>query len=88
MNIGPSRSQPQSLSDKTVGRQSHIKLIGIPFVWVSASGTASVFGQEGEGPEYAVAGERAAGLVFDEWQIRPGDSIPAKIEEGLDHSRL
>src|SRR5687767_923424 len=24
---------------------------------------------------------------FDEWEIRPGDSIPAKIEEGLEHSR-
>jgi hypothetical protein len=23
---------------------------------------------------------------FDEWQIKPGDSIPAKIEEGLEHS--
>ena len=25
---------------------------------------------------------------FDEWEIRPGDSIPAKIEEGLEHSRV
>ena len=25
---------------------------------------------------------------FDEWQIKPGDSIPAKIEEGLEHSRV
>jgi hypothetical protein len=25
---------------------------------------------------------------FDEWEIRPGDSIPAKIEEGLECSRL
>jgi WD40 repeat protein len=24
---------------------------------------------------------------FDEWEIRPGDSIPAKIEEGLERSR-
>ncbi len=23
---------------------------------------------------------------FDEWQIEPGHSIPAKIEEGLEHS--
>src|SRR3954466_906732 len=25
---------------------------------------------------------------FDEWVLKPGDSIPAKIEEGLDHSRI
>ncbi|MFZ2631961.1 MAG: glycosyltransferase [Desulfosalsimonadaceae bacterium] len=25
---------------------------------------------------------------FDEWIIKPGDSIPAKIEDGLEHSRL
>ena len=25
---------------------------------------------------------------FDEWVLRPGDSIPAKIEEGLEHSRV
>ncbi len=25
---------------------------------------------------------------FDEWAIKPGDSIPAKIEEGLEHSRV
>ncbi len=25
---------------------------------------------------------------FDEWEIRPGDSIPAKIEEGLELSRV
>jgi len=25
---------------------------------------------------------------FDEWEIRPGDSIPAKIQEGLEHSRV
>jgi hypothetical protein len=25
---------------------------------------------------------------FDEWEIRAGDSIPAKIEEGLEHSRV
>src|SRR4030088_1698638 len=33
---------------------------------------------------------RADGLRvwFDDWQLRPGDSIPAKIEEGLEHSRV
>src|SRR2546425_5050975 len=33
---------------------------------------------------------RADGLCVwvDDWQIRPGDSIPAKIEEGLEHSRV
>jgi hypothetical protein len=25
---------------------------------------------------------------FDEWEIRPGDSIPAKIEAGLEYSRV
>ena len=25
---------------------------------------------------------------FDEWEIRPGDSIPTKIEEGLERSRI
>src|SRR3954454_11013937 len=25
---------------------------------------------------------------FDEWVLRPGDSIPAKIEEGLEQSRV
>ena len=25
---------------------------------------------------------------FDEWVLKPGDSIPAKIEEGLDHSKF
>lgn len=25
---------------------------------------------------------------FDEWQLRPGDSIPAAIENGLEHSRV
>ena len=25
---------------------------------------------------------------FDEWEIRPGDSIPAKIEAGLERSRV
>ena len=25
---------------------------------------------------------------FDEWEIRPGDSIPAKIEAGLENSRV
>ncbi len=24
---------------------------------------------------------------FDEWEIKPGDSIPAKIEKGLERSR-
>ena len=30
---------------------------------------------------------RADGLRvwLDDWEIRPGDSIPAKIEEGLEH---
>ena len=33
---------------------------------------------------------REAGLRvwFDEWLLKPGDSIPAKIEEGLEHSRV
>ncbi len=32
---------------------------------------------------------RADGLKvwFDEWVLKAGDSIPAKIEEGLEHSR-
>jgi hypothetical protein len=25
---------------------------------------------------------------FDEWEIKPSDSIPAKIEDGLEHSRV
>ena len=25
---------------------------------------------------------------FDEWEVKPGDSILAKIEEGLEHSRV
>ena len=25
---------------------------------------------------------------FDDWVLKPGDSIPAKIEEGLEHSRV
>jgi hypothetical protein len=25
---------------------------------------------------------------FDEWALKPGDNIPAKIEEGLEHSRV
>ena len=25
---------------------------------------------------------------FDEWVLKPDDSIPAKIEEGLEHSRV
>ena len=25
---------------------------------------------------------------LDDWELRPGDSIPAKIEEGLEHSRV
>src|SRR6185312_7986946 len=33
---------------------------------------------------------RADGLRvwFDDWEIRPGDSIPAKIEDGLEYSRV
>ncbi len=33
---------------------------------------------------------RADGLRvwLDTWEIRPGDSIPAKIEDGLEHSRV
>lgn len=33
---------------------------------------------------------RADGLRvwFDEWEIHPGDSIPAKVEEGLECSRV
>ena len=33
---------------------------------------------------------RADGLRvwFDEWEIKPGDSIPAKVEEGLERSRV
>jgi hypothetical protein len=33
---------------------------------------------------------REAGLRpwFDEWAIKPGDSIPAKTGEGLEHSRV
>jgi len=33
---------------------------------------------------------RADGLKvwFDEWMLKPGDSIPAKIEEGLERSRV
>jgi len=33
---------------------------------------------------------RADGLKvwFDEWVLQSGDSIPAKIEEGLEHSRV
>jgi WD40 repeat protein len=33
---------------------------------------------------------RADGLRiwFDEWELHPGDSIPASIEEGLEHSRV
>jgi small GTP-binding protein len=25
---------------------------------------------------------------FDEWELKPGDNIPSKIEEGLEHSRV
>src|SRR6266540_7043902 len=42
-------------------------------------------------PQLAVAERlRADGLRvwLDVWEIRPGDSIPAKIEEGLEHSRV
>ena len=33
---------------------------------------------------------REAGLTvwFDEWEIRPGDSIPSKIEEGLENALI
>ncbi len=33
---------------------------------------------------------RADGLMvwFDEWVLKPGHGIPAKIEEGLEHSRV
>ncbi len=33
---------------------------------------------------------RADGLRvwFDEWELKPGDSIPAKIEDALEHSRV
>ena len=27
-------------------------------------------------------------MWFDEWVLKPGDSIPAKIEDGLEHSRM
>ena len=40
---------------------------------------------------YAVAERlRADGLRvwLDDWEIKPCDSIPAKIEEGLEHSRV
>jgi hypothetical protein len=26
-------------------------------------------------------------VLFDEWVLKAGDSIPAKIEEGLEHTR-
>ena len=25
---------------------------------------------------------------FDEWELKPGDHIPSKIEDGLEHSRV
>ena len=33
---------------------------------------------------------RADGVMvwFDEWVLKPGDSIPARIEEGLERSRV
>ena len=33
---------------------------------------------------------RADGLRvwFDEWELKPGDNIPAKTEEGLEYSRV
>ncbi len=33
---------------------------------------------------------RADGLRvwFDDWEIRSGDNVPAKIEKGLEHSRV
>jgi hypothetical protein len=27
-------------------------------------------------------------MWFDEWVLKPGDSIPAKIEDGLEHSHV
>ena len=27
-------------------------------------------------------------MWFDEWELRPGDSIPPKFEAGLEHSRV
>ena len=27
-------------------------------------------------------------VLFDEWVLKPGDSIPSKIEEGLERSRV
>ena len=27
-------------------------------------------------------------MWFDEWVLKPGDNIPAKIEDGLEHSRV
>jgi hypothetical protein len=33
---------------------------------------------------------RADGLHvwYDDWELKPGDNIPSKIEEGLEHSRI
>ena len=33
-------------------------------------------------------GRTGCDVWFDEWEIRPGDHIPARIEEGLEHSRV
>ena len=32
--------------------------------------------------------EDALKVWFEEWVVKPGDSIPAKVEEGLEHSRV
>src|ERR1035438_588194 len=37
---------------------------------------------------WPVPPERVREGEFDEWVLKPGDSIPAKIEEGLKHSRV
>jgi len=38
--------------------------------------------------ERLVAVRKHLKVWFDEWEIKPGDSVPAKIEEGLEHSRV
>ena len=35
-----------------------------------------------------VAPRKHLKACFDEWVLKPGDSIPAKIEAGLEHSRV
>ena len=37
---------------------------------------------------WPVPPERLREGGFDEWVLKPGDSIPAKIEEGLEHSHV